>query len=127
MGRVPLGHKVIPGCKKVVKDVLLLQQHASLVPRLTKLSPAAKVGHGIDAAAFKKRDVARAEARRQTDVEPSIGVEQGGVAAVLLNSLFVDDEHGDSGSVFGDIPLLMGLKIVRIEGHVRSAPKLRGT
>ena len=120
---VALFNEEIARCKEVVEDVLFVQKHARLVPGFSKLASAAQVGHGIDAPAFQKRDVAGAEAGRQADVEAAVGIEQRGVGAVHGKSLFVHDKHGNTRAVFGLVPRLFGLEIVGIEGDLRHAPQ----
>ena len=79
---VALTDEVFARGDEVVKDVLLLQQHAGLVPVLAELATAAQVGHGVDAALLEQDDVGRGEARGQRDVEAAVSVEHGGALSV---------------------------------------------
>ena len=57
---------------KVVEDVLLLLEHAGLVPFLAELAAAAKVGQGVDAAGLDPERRARRESRRLGECETAV-------------------------------------------------------
>ena len=50
-----LGDQVLGRGDEVVEDVLLVAEHAGLVPGLAVLAAAAQVGHRVDAAALEER------------------------------------------------------------------------
>ena len=129
IGRVSFRDQVFACGDEVVEDVLLLEQHAALVPFLTELAAAAQVGHGVDAALFEQDDVGGREARGQGDVEAAVRVEHGRALAVHLEALLVDDEHGDHGAVFGGVEHLLALVSGRVKvdvGHVERGALARG-
>ena len=121
IGRVSFCDQVFACGDEVVEYVLLLQQHAALVPILTELAAAAQVGHGVDAALFEQDDVGGREARGQGDVEPAVSIQHRWALAVHLKALLVDDEHGDHGAVFGGVEHLLAFVSGRVEvdvGHI---------
>src|SRR6185295_16990948 len=105
--RVALPDEPLGGGDEVVEDVLLALQHAGAVPVLAVLAAAAQVRQGIDAARFEPGEKEGAEERRHGDPEAAVAVEQGGVAAVELQALAVDEEHADAGAVLGGVPDLL--------------------
>ena len=105
--------QVFGGGDEVVEDVLLFLQHAGAVPVFAKLAAAAQVGDGIDAAVLHPEIHAAVEAGAHGDVEAAVAREQRGIMAVLHQAFFADDEHRNLGAVFGVIPLLADVVLVR--------------
>ena len=62
---------------KSSKTFCFVELRARLVPVLAVLAAAPQVGQGIEAAHLHPGQGARAEARRERDVEPAVAVEQG--------------------------------------------------
>src|SRR5262249_44280850 len=93
--RVLLIDEPLHGGEEVVEDVLLLGEHAGLVPALAVLAAAAQVGDGEHAAALQEQEAARVERWRQCDVEAAVAGQQRRVLPVLLDPLLVRQEHRD--------------------------------
>ena len=75
---------------------------AGLVPCGAELAAAADVGEDVDAAALEPELADDAGvARGLGDLEAAVGGHEGGVGAVVLDVLAVDDEVGDLGAVGG--------------------------
>ena len=71
------------GCRHaVVKDILLLQFGASLVPGFAILTAPPQIGHGVDTAHFQPDHIADRKAWGQGDTEAAITVEQGGILPI---------------------------------------------
>ena len=79
---------------------LAMGLEAGLVPGGAELAAAADVGEDEDAAALQPQLADDAGvARGFGDLEAAVGRQQGGVGAVVLDVLAVDDEVGDFGAV----------------------------
>ena len=115
VGRVSFCDQVFPRGDEVVKYVLLLEQHAALVPILAEFTTTAQVGHGINAALLEQDNVGRGEARGQRDVESAVGIKHGGAVAVEFQARLVDDEHGHHCAVLGGVEDLLALVSGRVE------------
>src|SRR5476649_1955691 len=96
--RVALLDQVLRGGDEVVEDSLLLLAHAGMVPSLAVLRAAAQVGYRVDAARIEPGGGGGGEGRRDGDVEPAVGIEQGVVVAVELGALAQGDEDRDLGA-----------------------------
>ena len=94
------------------------------MPLLTVLATAAQVGQREHAALFQQQHTAGAEAGGEADVEAAVGIQQGGVLAVLLHALFVHDEHGHLGAVLAGIEHLFGDELCGIELQLGTEPHL---
>ena len=108
-GSVALLDQIFGGPCEVVKDVLLLAQHAGVVPRLAINSAAAQVRNRVNAAHFQPYRQYRIEVGSYGDVESAISVQHRRVAAIQLDALFRDDEHGHLGTIFRRVENLLGL------------------
>src|SRR5581483_11471204 len=93
--RVVLADQKLRGGNKIVKDVLLLAEHARLVPFLAVLTAAAKVGNRQNAAFFQKQEACGIERRGKSNVEAPVAIEQRRIVAVPSDALLVGQEHGD--------------------------------
>ncbi len=93
-----------------------LVREARLVPGRTELAAAADVGERVDAALLQPQLAGDgAVGRRLARFEPTIGIEQGRVAAVELDVLPVDKEVGDPGAVGRDRFALLRDQARRVE------------
>lgn len=81
-GGVFFGNEVFGAGDEVIEDVLLFQFHSGLVPVLTVFATSAKVGDYVDAAHVEPGDGGGGVAGKDGDIEPTVGVEIGGVLAV---------------------------------------------
>src|SRR5689334_9811490 len=102
--------QVLRSRNEVVKDVLLVFQHAGAVPAFSKFVATAQLNVNIHAAMFqqKEHDIA-VEERCATHVEAAITGKKGWVAAIAPDALLADDEHGNARAVFGSKPVLLNL------------------
>ena len=114
------GHEILGRRDEVVEDVLLVFEHAGLVPRLAVLRTAAQVGLAIDAALLDEEDRRRGEPGGEVDLETAVGIEQAGILAVTLQSLAISNEHRDFGAVLRGEEHLLGRELRRVELHLRS-------
>ena len=117
--RVAFLNKEFRRGNEVVKDVLLLQFRARLVPFFAVLSAAAQNRDRVHAAAIEIRYADRFKARRHIDVEPAVSVERRRVLAVFFQALLIGDEDGGADAVRTFVPEPFGDVIVRIESGVR--------
>ena len=102
--------------REIVVDDLPLGAEPGLVPRGAELAAAADVGERIDAALLQPQlALGRRIVRRLADLEPAVGVEQGGVAAVELDVLPVDQEVGDFRAVARHRLALLGDEVGGVE------------
>ncbi len=104
-----VGDQVFGGADEVVKYILLLQEHATLVPGFAVFAATTQVRYRIDAAIFKQYNVGGAERRQNVDVKSAVGIEQRRIVAVHFQALFVDDEHRHLGAVLAIVEDLIGL------------------
>ena len=100
---------------EIIEDVLFFEFHPGFVPFFTVFATAAKIGHHVDAAHVEPGNRGRRVGGEERDVEPAIGVEEGGVVAIKLESFAMDDEHGDAGAVLRGGEDLVGLVVVLVE------------
>ncbi len=105
------------GVGEIVKHVLLVLQHARLMPGLAIDAAAAQIGHGIDPAEAQPGCDAGAEIGRDGDIEPAIAIEDGWVFAVKGNSLPRDDEHRHAHTAGGLIENLLDAVVIWVERH----------
>ena len=120
-----LGDEVFGRRDEVVEDVLLVFQHAGLVPRLAVLRTAAQVGFAVDAALLDEEDRRRGESGGDVDLETAVGIEQAGILAVAFQPLAVGDEHRDPGAVLRRVKHLLGRELRGIEFHLRGLVERR--
>ena len=71
-----LGDEPLGGRNEIIKDVLLLELRARLVPGLAVLAAAAEVRLGIDAAHLHPCQPAHRKHRQERDIETAIAVKQ---------------------------------------------------
>ncbi len=102
---------------KSSKTFCFLVEHPGAVPVFAELGPAAQVGDRIDAAVLHPEKHAAAESRSLRDVEAAVAIQQGGVLAVLLNSLLADDKHRNFRAVPRAVPNLLDSISRRIDGR----------
>src|SRR5579872_327272 len=75
--RVMTSDQVVCCGRKIVEAILLLRQHAFLVPALAILGPAPDIGDGVDTSGIEPQSPHGAKkARRLTDAVSAIAVEQ---------------------------------------------------
>ena len=113
LGDEPLGRR-----DEVVEDVLLVLEHAGLVPGLAVLRAPAQVGHAVDTALLDEHHRRGVEARREVNLEAAVAVEQAGVLAVELQVLAMGDEHRDLRAVLRGVEDLLGDVERGVEGHL---------
>src|SRR5215472_1628502 len=99
---------------EVVKDVLLLIEHAGPVPVFTKLRPAAQICHRKHPVVLKPDVAVSQKIWSQANIEAAIAGQKRRVAAIELQAFLVEDEHGYAGSVLGTEPELVDLVVRRI-------------
>ncbi len=92
------------------------------MPVLAVLASTTQVGQREHAALLQEQHAARAEARREADVESAVGVEQGGVLAIALHALLAHDEHRDLRTVLAGIEHLFRDELRGIELQLRTEP-----
>ena len=107
--RVLFRNQVFSSGDEIVKDVLLLVQHACSMPVFSELGAPAQVCHGIDSAVFQPKIGAPVEDRSDADIEASVAREQRRIFGVLLKPFFVDHEHGDARAILRVVPDLVDL------------------
>src|SRR5476649_2471264 len=90
-----------------------------MVPSLAVLRAAAQVGYRVDAARIEPGGGGGGEGRRDGDVEPAVGIEQGVVVAVELGALAQGDEDRDLGAVLGRIEERARLVLRGVERGLR--------
>src|SRR4030081_1469528 len=110
-----LRDQIFAGGDEVVKNILLLLQHASAMPVFAELGAPAQVSDSVNAAVLHPEIHAAIKSRLQRDIETAVASEQGGVLAILLDSLFVNDKHRNFRSVFRVVPNLLHVISGRIE------------
>ena len=86
---------------EVVEDVLLLLEHARLVPRLAVFGAAAHAGGHPDAAALEPRRHVLPVRRQHADREPAVAVEHRRVAAVERQRPSCRQEERHARAVLG--------------------------
>jgi hypothetical protein len=84
--------------QEVVEDVLLVREHAVLVPGLAELRAAAQVRGHVDAAQLEPRGDERRERGRDADVEPAVAAQQHLVRAVERRALRATTKNGTRAS-----------------------------
>ncbi len=112
---IALGNQVFGSGNEVIEDVLFFALHSGLVPLLAVFAPAAEAGLGIDATHFEPDEVGHGEARSEADVEPTIPIQARGIFAVQFQAAFVNDEHGDAGSILALVEDLFCFEVARAE------------
>ena len=123
--RVFSGDQVLGGGDEVVEDVLLVLEHAGLVPLLAVLRAAAQVGDAVDAALLDEHQRRGVEAGREVDLKTAVSVKQAGILAVALHVLAAGDEHRDLRAVLRGVEHLLGREQFGIEIHLRSLVERR--
>ena len=121
LGGVLLVDQPLRRSDEVIKDILLVQLLAGIMPFLAVLPTAAKVSHGVDAAHLHPHDVLGAEPGRNGNVEPSVAVQQRGVTPVQGDTLLVRDEHRHLGAVLAPVEHLPGDEVGGVEIDFRPA------
>ena len=99
--RVFLFDEILGRGREIIEHVLFPGKITGLVPFLAELAATANVCHHIDTAAIEPETPGEIEARLHADAIPAIGVEQGGILAVLFGPLPADDVQRNFGSIFG--------------------------
>jgi len=85
------------------------------MPLLAVFAAAAQVGLGVHTSHFEPDRIGNGEEWGQRNIESAVGVEQGGILAVELQSFFIGEEHGDAGAVFAGVEDLLGFVTGGIE------------
>src|SRR6202011_2525832 len=75
--RILLRNQILSRRNEIIKNILLLLQHARPVPVFPKFSPAAQVGHSKNTPMLEPQITIAQKARSQADVESSISREHG--------------------------------------------------
>src|SRR5882724_6241367 len=125
---VPLFDQEFRGSDKVIKDVLLLVQHAVAMPVFSKLIAAAQLDVNVYATMLQQQQHGVAvEERRASQIEPAVAREQRGVLAVLDQTFLAHHKHGQARAVFGVEPELLYLILVRVNSGFHTRPHHRGS
>jgi hypothetical protein len=115
------------GCRnEVLEGVLLLRQHAGLVPALAVLAAPAEVRHGHDAAPLEPQHQGSGEPRCHADIESAVPGEVHGSVAVERHAARLHDEHRDRRSVPGGERHLARLVALRIDVGFDPLPQRLG-
>src|SRR5262249_25751087 len=117
--RVAVADQVLGGGAEVVEHVLLLVEHARLVPLLTVLAAAAETGRRVDAATLEPRDRLAREVRRRRGAEAAVAEQVDRVVAVELQVLAMHDEHRNPRAVLALVEDLLGREGARVERDAR--------
>ena len=112
-----LGDEVFGRRDEVVENVLLVFEHARLVPRFAVLRAAAQVGHAVDAALLDEHHGRGPERGRLVDLEAAVGIEVAGIPAVEFHILAAGDEHRHLRAVLRGVEHLFGREQRGIEIH----------
>ena len=70
------------------------------MPVLPVLATTTDIGYGIHTPHFKPSGDGAAEAWTDTDIEATVGVENGRCGSIELRILTIGDDHGDASAVF---------------------------
>ena len=84
---------------EIIEDILFFEFHASLMPFLAVFAAATEIGHDVNASHVEPGDGGRGVRRAERDVETTVGVEEGGIIFIQLQSFFMDDKHGNAGAI----------------------------
>src|SRR5262249_4040572 len=113
------------GCgNKIVKDILLLAEHARAVPRFPKLAPSAKVRNSEYTALFHPEGRRPTEERSLAGIETTVAGQQRRVGSVELQSLAVDEKHRNTSLVLRIVPDLLHLELVTVNGNLHPCPEV---
>src|SRR5262245_26679434 len=100
---------------EIIKDILLVQLHASFVPLLAILGPAANAGRHVDDPLFEQSNPKRAKCRRYGNVEAAITIQKRRIVAVEIQALLVDNKHRHSSAIFTCVEDLFRFVILSAE------------
>src|SRR6185437_15833450 len=78
---------------KVIKDVLLLVQHACVVPFLSEFATTAKICHRVESALLYPPRNERVETGREAHVKAAVAIEDGGNVTVWSQAFAMDQKH----------------------------------
>ena len=97
---------------------MFLHLGAGLVPSLTILATTTQISVGANASLVEhgKWGARVAEARVHRHVEASVTIEEHGALTVFLQTLLVNEKHGNLGAVLAGIKHLFGHVVVGIKG-----------
>ena len=87
---------------EIVEHVLLVVQHARLVPGFAEFAATTQVANHIDAASLEPDRQGAAESGRLGNVETTIPGQERWVASIERQSFRTDDVQRDFGSIFRD-------------------------
>ena len=98
------------------------------MPLLSIFAASAQVGVGADAAHVEhgKGRAAIRESGGHGDVETAVAIEEYGPLAVALESLAIDEEHGNLGPVLAGVEHLLGDVVGGVEFHFGRERRLAG-
>src|SRR5690554_3076073 len=96
------------------------------MPLFPIFTSSAKVGNRINTTLFHPNSIRNTKGRRKADVESTISVKDGWIAAIALQTFLISNNHRNSGTVFGGIKHLLALIILRIESNDQFVIKFRG-
>src|SRR5438552_2520471 len=111
---VLLGDQKLRRSDEVIKNILLLIEHAGAMPVLAELCATTKICNRKHPTLLEPQIPISHEVGRQAQVKPAISREQSRILAIEREPLLVDDEHRHAGAVFGVEPELFDLVLCRI-------------
>ena len=120
-----LGEQVFTAGDQIVEHLLLVAERTLLVPRLTVLGAAPKVGDDDDAARLEKRKSGRAVGRGEVDRETAVAVQLDRSRERSISA--TDDEHADLGAVGRHSMQAFHDQIGRIDRRLAPRPHLVDT
>src|SRR5262249_43193209 len=97
--------------QKVIEDILLVSQVSAAMPIFSVLAPPAQVGNGDNASLVQPEPARDTEARRLTDAETPVTIEQYGILSVQRGPSPVDDVKRHPRAVFGHCILADNLTV----------------
>ncbi len=119
------GEQVLTAGDQIVEHLLLVAERPLLVPRLTVLGAASKVGDDDDAARLEERKSGRAVGRGEVDREAAVAVQLDRSRERRISA--TDDEHADLGAVGRHSMQAFHDQIGRIDRRLAPRPHLGDT